>query len=134
MYLRTPERTGVYGERDRTDGITVTPPKKVKVGPHDYVIEKMTTDLVQASNAVGACLEVESKIIYDPGQSQGQVRDTILHELLHAVWGQTYMDKKYDDNAPDSEGELMIHELAPRILALLRDNPALVKFLTEGDK
>lgn len=53
-------------------------------------------------------------------QSASQLRDTLLHEVLHIVGHVTALDFEEDT----------ILRMTPVLLTILRDNPALVKFLT----
>lgn len=109
------------------------PPKSVKIGPHKFTVE-YDARACDTAGVVGACLEDEARIILDPQQAKTQQRETLLHETLHGVWGQTWMDNPYPDGDSKGEGELMVKELASRFLLLLRDNPRLIAFLTEEDK
>jgi hypothetical protein len=110
----------------------VKPPTREKIGPFTYTLEAMTEDVRNASNAVGACMADILKIVFADNIHPGQIKDTIVHESLHAIWKQTYLSKKYPDDDPDSEGEQIINELSPRILALILDNPKLVTYLQEA--
>jgi hypothetical protein len=105
-------------------------PSKVKVSPFTFEV-RYDKEAMEAAGANGACMEDLCTILLAPGNDWLVERETILHEALHAVWGQTYLDTKIPDDAADSEGEAIIRELAPRILALLRDNPQFVAYLTE---
>jgi len=96
--------------------------------------DKNATEALQVGNAVGACQEDSLIMLVDPSTAYDRQAETILHEALHAVWTQTYMDIVYPDGDADSEGEKMISELAPRVLSLLRDNSWLVRFLLEEKK
>ena len=104
------------------------PPKSVRVGPHDFSVT-LAPELSNAG-ASGLCGTDTQEVHVDMKLGPTVERETVLHELLHAVWGQTFLSRRYPDNAGDSEGEGIIDELAPRILALLRDNPRLITYLT----
>lgn len=108
----------------------MTPPKKVKVGPYDYGV-RFDDDAMSAAGANGACLPDTATVLLDSTCSPSTERDTVLHELLHAVWKQTHLVIDYPDSDSDSPGEKLIQTLAPRLLGLLRDNPKLVTYLTE---
>jgi len=104
------------------------PPTKVKVSPFTVTIslDRTLSRVVEASGSYQADM---SMAVIDPGLELGQEQDTVLHELLHAIWRQTHLDTKYPDEDADSKGELIIQTLAPRLLALIRDNPKLVAYL-----
>jgi hypothetical protein len=107
------------------------PVKRVHVAPFNYDV-RYDKEAMRAVSANGICLEDQLVIMLAPDNAMHREQETLLHECLHAVWGQTFMDVKYPDEESDSEGEAIIRELAPRILALLRDNPKLVEFLVRS--
>lgn len=104
------------------------PPKAVRVGPHVFSVSL----LPELSNAGAAGLTGTDtqEIHVDAKLGPTVEREVVVHELLHAVWGQTFLTRRFPDNGSDSEGEGIICELAPRLLALLRDNPRLLTYLT----
>ena len=53
---------------------------------------------------------------------------TVLHEVLHAAWAATGLD----DQTCDHE-EVIVSTLAPVLLAVIRDNPDLIKYLTASE-
>lgn len=54
--------------------------------------------------------------------------ELLLHELMHELWHVSKLSKEYKK----ADEENIITVMAGRITELLRDNPALVEFLTEG--
>lgn len=54
-------------------------------------------------------------------QADGSKRDTVLHEVLHAIHSLLGMEVE----------ESLVHALTPVLLDVLRANPELVSFLTE---
>lgn len=95
----------------------------MRVGPHVFDVRK-ARKLAEAG-VVGICGEDSQEVRYDPDIGPSVLRETVLHELLHAVWHQTTLDRLYTDE----QEEQVLWTLAPRLLALLRDNPELVMFL-----
>ena len=110
------------------DWCRLKPPKKVRVGPFVYEITPIK-EMGATDQAGGVDLSGQA-IIYDPGLHSMQERDTILHELLHCIIFQTPLRKTITDQ---EEEERLVWTLSPRILALLRDNPQFVKYLTEKE-
>lgn len=103
---------------------------KVRIDP--YIVKvKYDTEAMTAASANGVWMEDLATILLQTGNDKNVERETLLHECLHALWSQTLLDKQYPDEAADSPGEEIIAVLAPRLLALLRSNPKLVRFLTE---
>jgi hypothetical protein len=69
----------------------------------------------------------QSVVTLDPDQSTVVARDTLLHEVLHAVIANTSL------GLGRKAEERLIRTLSPQLLAVLRDNPQLVLFLTRYD-
>ena len=99
-------------------------PSKVFVSPH-WVTVKVDPDLADRADVTGLCAEDKQEIIIDGDLGPTVERETLLHELLHQIWHMTEMDRKFKD----SDEEAVVWSLAPRILALLRDNESLVEWL-----
>lgn len=70
-------------------------------------------------------------------QSAMTVRDTFLHEALHAI---VYLGrlsvylKDPDDEKEKIKDEAFVAAFAPQLLAFLRDNPKALAYLTEPVK
>lgn len=78
-------------------------------------------------NVQGAC-DRELQIIAIRGGgalTEDKARETLLHEVLHAVIGTARIEPFGDHEAE----EQVVGQLAPHLLAVLRDNPALVAAL-----
>jgi hypothetical protein len=74
-------------------------------------------------NALGLCHRSLARIDIATGQTPWEERDTVLHELGHAVLkaqGREYAGR---------QEELYVQALATGFLHLFRDNPDLVKYL-----
>jgi hypothetical protein len=94
----------------------------VYVSPFSYEV-KYDDQLTKNAGALGATGTDQTYIVLDPSSSRGVLMETLLHECLHAIWTQTALDKEYSDE----QEEQVIYTLSPRIMALLRDNPRMVK-------
>ncbi len=105
-------------------------PKKIKVGPFDLKTEHNIQRLKDVEGDA-ALFAREGKVILDLSQEESYLRDSVLHELLHACYRQTNLYKSGEE-AHSNEEEL-VAALTPRILSLLRDNPGLVTYLTEKE-
>jgi hypothetical protein len=108
--------------------LKVKPPRAVKVGPFKYGVHGLS-QLHSITGDAGGVDHIKQEIIYHPEQADEQERDTILHELLHCLIFQTHLRKKFEE----AEEEELVWTLSPRLLALLRDNPRLVQYLTEKE-
>lgn len=56
------------------------------------------------------------------------IRETLLHEIMHAVWYISYLTYKKPNEFLDFEEEIVRHSSGP-MLSVLQDNPILVKYL-----
>ncbi len=97
------------------------PPKQLRVGPYTYKVavdpDRLPVDLF------GQCDKGKHVIALHPEQSSIRLRSTLLHEILHALCDVTGVD---DDKAEEHIATV----IAPALLAVLRDNPKLVSWLT----
>ena len=99
-------------------------PRKVRVSPFSFDVLE-----VRGLADAGSCRPDVESVLLELDQAPGQKRDTLLHESLHAIIRQGFVatfeavDKAFE--------EQVVSFLAPRILALLRDNPQLIAYLVE---
>ncbi len=103
-------------------------PETLKVGPFTVTLEENADTLDQLGGDAawhGAGL----RILYDTRQAPGFLRDSVLHETLHALYQQTGLYKATD--AEKDAEEQFVASMTPRLLALLRDNPVFVAWLME---
>lgn len=104
------------------------PPGCVKVGPHHYTVDP--DDRASQRDARGEAYTDRCAIVYDDRMHQSALRETLLHETLHAVWAATGLPAV--EGANDEE-EVIVASLSPLLLGVLRDNPRLVTFLTADE-
>lgn len=102
-------------------------PKVIRVSPHDYYVTEQE-DLLKAVELVGQC-DNESGIIRfrQDSMSDNQVRETILHECLHACVYSAGI--RFEGGAGGEGEEGIVNRLTPRLLGVLQENPKLVKWL-----
>jgi hypothetical protein len=100
-------------------------PDRAYVAPHWFTIKKVSK--LSEAGTCGLTGEDTQDIAIDDALGRGVERETVLHELIHAMWHQTGLDRKFKD----SDEEEVAWSLAPRILALLKHNPDLVSYLVE---
>lgn len=98
-------------------------PKEVVIGPYSYDV---TVD--KGLDLLGETQNHDSTIVVRrPGQSPDCERDTMLHEVLHATLFVSGLSHPLEH---DKEEEL-VRTLTPWLLAVLRDNPALMAYLLD---
>jgi len=84
----------------------------------EYTIDDIAT---QGNAAHGYMLQKNQAICYNSGQHLQQIKDTILHEILHGI----------DFDSQLNMSETQVHALATNLLALFwnEDNKALTNWL-----
>jgi hypothetical protein len=87
-------------------------------------VYSVTQDDIAMANKgiIGECTASKCQIVYSSDQAEQQLKDTILHEAIHAI--------DYTMNLGLEERQ--VHALAGGVLALLLDNPDFVDYLTNG--
>lgn len=108
--------------------VPVRMPTAIKVGPYTYTVDQDPTKLRQHEHLLkaglsGGTAHETTEIHIDPTSSESYKRETLWHEVKHAVcnlfgWG----DEKKEEEA--------IGMTSAMELAVLRDNPELVAYLT----
>jgi hypothetical protein len=89
-------------------------PKKIKVIGKTYTVSENTE-----MDHWGRCTYGKILISYDPNQHATQLKDTILHEVIHAVEYSMQLDMD----------EKQVHAMSTGILAVLLDNPKFAEWL-----
>lgn len=95
-------------------------PKSVDVLGKPYAIALVTKESLEGD--YGECKHDECRIDVATFQCDHQKRDTILHEVMHAV----------DHELHCKLSEPQVRRMATGLLAVLRHNPALVAFLVDA--
>lgn len=109
-------------------------PGTVQVGPHVYTIVVDRKRAIDASVTYGFTHPDWSEIILGPDQCLSQQRDTVLHELLHALLALVGVNKGGDRALlpEEDDEERLVTALSPLLLDTLRRNPDLTAFLLDG--
>lgn len=108
-------------------------PARVRVGPFVYTVASDAVALREAEHASsphihGGCNNNQLRIVVDTSYPPGQQRDTLWHEVKHAV---NYLADFGGKDRLDEEG--VVGRTSSLELMVLRDNPALLAFLLEAD-
>lgn len=102
-------------------------PAALRIGLHEFRVYADDSGLVgDHSENRGSTHNETLTIGLDTRMPESLQRETMLHETLHACWDQTAL-RALD---VDEHQELIITALSPLLVGLLRDNPALVEYLT----
>ncbi len=104
-------------------------PRVIYIGPFVYEVQcsPISTLTLAAQQRIGECSYEDLAIRLAHSLAPGQTRETLLHEAMHALSNMAGLDHELGDEAE----EKVVRRLAPLLLALLRDNPKLVRFLTD---
>lgn len=100
-------------------------PEKIKVGPYLYNIHEVDGQWSEDHEAHGKCNTQTHNIWINTTYDSAHVLDTLLHELLHALWSQYNLKDK-------EEEEDVVTRLATGLVQLLLDNKHLLKFIKES--
>jgi hypothetical protein len=108
-------------------------PDQVLVGPYRYTVVLSQPAVDAASREASAHLcgsadHLAQKISLSPKLGPDARAEVLLHECIHAIFEQTKLDAglKFD------VAERLVEVLGYSVLDLLRRNPKLVAFLTDG--
>ena len=98
-------------------------PKELRVMGRDYIIvfEKETTF---KSSAAGLCDNQKMIITIMEDQHPVEELDTVIHELLHAIWHHMSMG----EHLP--EEEVLVRKTAGGLTQVFLDNPHLIKYIS----
>lgn len=100
-------------------------PRSVKIGAHRFAIN----DKLNEDGPLGRTKHTEQVIEIRPAQGASSLRDTLLHEVLHAVCDVAGLE--YLMGIETSDEERLIRLLTPWVLGVIRDNPKLLAYLLE---
>ncbi len=110
-------------------------PTKVKVGWMEYDILWVSHQMWPAGrqSSLGVTFSNRSEILMREGDEESpvyseiQLRETLLHEILHAVYHVTNLTT--NPVQTDNPEEYVVGVLAGPVLAVLRDNPKVLAYL-----
>lgn len=110
-------------------------PARLRVGTVTYELDcsggRITRAARMAHNARGITVSMHGVMSIDTDMPADQQRQTLLHEVLHAVFDNGIATLLCDGK--DDLDELIVQMLTEPLLAVLRDNPDLLVFLL-GDE
>jgi hypothetical protein len=92
-------------------------PKKIRVIGKDYKV--ISTNRIEH---FGECCHGKLKIKINRRQDKQQLKDTVVHEILHAIDYSMQLDLE----------EHQVHTMATGLHAVLSDNPEFSKWLVES--
>jgi hypothetical protein len=105
---------------------TINLPSEVYVIGHRYTIEALTELLFKEMEAYGDCCNEKKIIRIYCGVAESVIRDTMIHEILHAMWSLCYLEECNEENT--------VASLATAWIGFLDDprNKKFNKIIMEG--
>ena len=123
---KRPHSSSTASTGDNDDGNISIPIKHVNIGCFKYKIEPRNDFRdEEGTRVMGETVSTNEIIYIDNSFTPTVVRETLMHELLHAML--------HDTNVLDGmeQEEKLVQILSPRLMSLFKDNPRLYKFLIE---
>lgn len=97
-------------------------PKVISVGYRTYGINPLEMADHEMTEKYGWCDKVNNQIYVYTSNDPMVVADTLLHEVLHAVWFHMGLDDKHDEEA-------VVNRLSTGLTTVLYDNPDIIDFV-----
>lgn len=119
-------------------------PSVIYVGQREFSVSTSTANQDPLlADAYGYTYHSGDKIVLDENLPIGRIRNTLIHELLHAIMIVNY--NKETEPLKPKEGEsdsdyntrlehFFIYNVTELLVQVIIDNPALIKFLQEGNR
>lgn len=98
-------------------------PKTIKIGPYDYKI--VHKKIREGEACVGDFCSTRSRIRVTTGMNDIRTVETLLHEVLHAVYYSFNIGHGLDEAAEEN----IISLVSTGLAATLRDNPEFAEVL-----
>lgn len=98
-------------------------PAAVKVGYKTYRIVEMSDVESDQHRASGQTMHILGRMTINLGMGTREAAETLLHEIMHAVWSIWKMPHK------DIEEEPAVSSLAAGLATVWRDNPEVLAWI-----
>lgn len=104
------------------------PPSTLRVGPYLYRVRYTSREALLSQNGL-ALTDLAAREIWL--NRKRDLRVDVVHELMHAAADVATSGGWLSSNNYNDLEENVIHETAPVLLEVLRDNPELTRWLTQ---
>lgn len=101
-------------------------PNEIKIANHIFTV-LIRNDEMKSDNKHGECSFGELTIRISDDFNASHVKETLLHEIMHATWWSYNIHDKDDE-------ERTITTLAAGLCQVFQDNPKVVNLFTETTK
>lgn len=105
-------------------------PASIKIGWKHYRVEEWPETDARDENRLGDVTYVKQRIRVVSSVSDCQRAETLLHEVLHATMDMWSLDVAEVSKVPNPE-ETLVTALSNGLSSVLRDNPALLAYLSD---
>ena len=99
-------------------------PTSVRIGHFDYRVEDWNSDKASLASRYGECSHLEKVIRVARHHGPRQAAETLLHEMLHAIWNQWVIE----DSDPE---ERVVNTLTGALCSAWRDNPEAFEWIRQ---
>jgi hypothetical protein len=96
-------------------------PSQIKIGGFQWTIEQQM-DVAREGDIYGSTHHTSQKIFLDPTMPRQKLEQTLLHEIMHAIWWQSGIERGSEDKKLE---ERVIHALSMGLYQVLQDNNLL---------
>lgn len=100
-------------------------PKSIRIGWMDYSVEEWCPRDAAGAQRYGEANHAAKNIRVDTSFGPIQSADTMLHEILHALWRHANIDQ-----VDDPSEEFLVGAIASNLTQVWRDNPDFVNWYT----
>ena len=98
--------------------------ESLRIGYRTYMVQEWGEAELLATESYGQCDKQRGIIYYCTHLDSIVVADTLVHEILHAIW--------HEYNLQDSDNEeRTVHSIGNALIQVWYDNPELIKYITK---
>lgn len=106
--------------------------KSVSIHPFKYALKYPRN---KSSDNHGTTDRGNKEICIYPHKNKQAERDTLLHEIVHALLHESNLLREEDDRDDrEKKEEEFVLRFTPRLLAFLQDNPQIINYLVNQDE
>lgn len=107
--------------------------KHIKIGPFIYKI-RWVKRLSDGDRELHGDTDNDDKVIrLNTVYNEQLIKDTLLHEIQHAIYNDTYAFDVGEGSDPEVAEERVIRIFTPKFMQVMLDNPGLVDYLFKRD-
>lgn len=81
---------------------------------------EINSDIAREGQCYGSTHHTSQKFFFDPDQTDEHMEQTLLHEILHAIWWQTGLNQTFKDQK--TVEEQVISSITPLLHQVLKEN------------